>query len=497
MNKKLQRRRVGRGLQRAKVCIAILLAITIAGGWAAVTTAEPTGYTWTGAESSQWNVSSLNWLDGGSEPAAWVNSSTAIFNGSGTGSITVDYSIVVGGITVSSSGYSFTSGSITLGNYGGTPFQIDNDVTVDSDLSGGPLLKNGNGALTVSSVFNTFSGATVSAGTLVGTTASLPGDITNNAVVTFDQGFDGTYSGSMSGSGSLTKLGVGQVTLSGNNSYYGGTTVTAGSLIGTTDSLQGAIANDGVVTFDQSSDGTYSGAISGSGNLNKSGSGAVTLSGNSNYTGTTTVENGSLFVTGNVSGSAFSVESGGLLGGDGTIGGSVMVLAGGGLAPGNSPGLLTVGSLQLDASSTTFFEITGTTPAVDYDQISVTNSLNYGGTLSLTLSGIYADYTSFALFTDFTSTDGSLAAVTLSAAGTPYDGLSFSETTPGFWETGWVDPSLPNYSQKLVFSQSTGVLAVVPEPSTYAMALVGIVCGGYLLRRRRSDSETCQAVIAA
>jgi autotransporter-associated beta strand protein len=311
--------------------------------------------------------------------------------------------------------------------------------------------------------------------------------MTNAGIVTFDQSSDGTYAGIMSGSGSLTKLGSGALTLSGNNSYSGGTTVSAGTLIGTTSSLQGDMTNAGIVTFDQSSDGTYAGSMSGSGSLTKLGSGALTLSGNNSYSGGTTVENGSLFVTGNLSGSSVSVQSGGLLGGDGTIGGSVTVLAGGTLSPGNSPGILTVSSLQLDASSTTLLEITGTIPGSGYDQIDVANALGYGGGLSLTLSGSYADYTSFALFTNFTSTSGSFSAITLSAVGTPYDGLSFtpSETTPGSWETGWVDPLNPGYSQKMVFLQSTGVLAVVPEPSAHALALAASVCGVYRVWRRR------------
>jgi hypothetical protein len=34
-------------------------------------------------------------------------------------------------------------------------------------------------------------------------------------------------------------------------------------------------------------------------------------------------------------------------------------------------------------------------------------------------------------------------------------------------------------------SGSAGQLAVVPEPSTYAMALAGLACGGYSMLRRR------------
>ena len=63
----------------------------------------------------------------------------------------------------------------------------------------------------------------------------------------------------MSGTGNLTKSGTGTVTLSGANTYSGGTTVSAGSLTGTTDSLQGNIVDNANVTFNQSTSGTYTG----------------------------------------------------------------------------------------------------------------------------------------------------------------------------------------------------------------------------------------------
>src|SRR5690606_32698551 len=45
---------------------------------------------------------------------------------------------------------------------------------------------------------------------------------------------------------------------------------------------------------DQASDGSFSGAISGFGTLEKSGAGIVTLSGTNTYTGATTVSGGTL-----------------------------------------------------------------------------------------------------------------------------------------------------------------------------------------------------------
>ena len=154
------------------------------------------------------------------------------------------------------------------------------------------------GTLSLGSGYNHSGGGAFvvnAAGTLEGTTDNLQGaTITNDGNVRLNQSTDGTYSDAMSGTGSMEKSGTGTVTLSGTNTYSGGTILNAGALIGTTDSLQGAITNDGTIRFDQSSNGTYSGAMSGSGSLEKSGTGTLTLSGTTTHTGTTTVNGGTL-----------------------------------------------------------------------------------------------------------------------------------------------------------------------------------------------------------
>ena len=164
--------------------------------------------------------------------------------------------------------------------------------------SGGSFTKLGSGWLFLTGANSYSGGTTVSAGRLSGTVTSLQGNIVNNGNVAFTQSSgSGTYSGLMSGSGSLTKLGNGTLTLTGSNSYSGGTTITSGRLIGTTSTIRGAINNAGAVTFDQSTSGTYSSNITGAGpggSLTKSGSGVVTLSGNNTYTQGTTLTDGTL-----------------------------------------------------------------------------------------------------------------------------------------------------------------------------------------------------------
>ena len=69
------------------------------------------------------------------------------------------------------------------------------------------------------------------------------------------------FNGTISGAGGITKSGTGNVTLSGANTYSGGTTVSSGSLIGTTTSLQRNIVDNANVTFNQATNGTYAGVL--------------------------------------------------------------------------------------------------------------------------------------------------------------------------------------------------------------------------------------------
>ena len=134
------------------------------------------------------------------------------------------------------------------------------------------------------------------------------------------------------------------------------------------------LANNGTLIFNRSDASTYSGIISGTGAVTKQGGGTLNFTGTSSYTGATHVNGGSLLVNGRLGNTAVSVGNGAFLGGSGTIDGMITVLAGGTLSPGNSPGTLHVGSLQLDGSSTTLMKITGTAAGF-YDQIVATNNI--------------------------------------------------------------------------------------------------------------------------
>jgi autotransporter-associated beta strand protein len=109
---------------------------------------------------------------------------------------------------------------------------------------------------------------------------------------------DGGFGGGTGGS--LVKVGPGTLTLSGNNIYTGGTTISAGTLQlgdgGTAGSIMGDVIDNAVFAFDRSDDVNFGGVISGSGALKQIGSGALTLAGANTYTGGTSLNFGSLII---------------------------------------------------------------------------------------------------------------------------------------------------------------------------------------------------------
>jgi autotransporter-associated beta strand protein len=207
--------------------------------------------------------------------------------------------------TNSYKGGTLVTGGQLLGNIKGLQGNITNDAVVVFNqatagtyagaMSGtGLLTKTGAGTLTLKGT-DTYSGGTlISAGGLSGTTLTIQGNITNDASLIFNQTKPGTYSGDLSGTGLLTKSGSSTLTLSGTNTSTGGMLVSAGTLSGTTTSLEGHITNNATVVFKQSGSGTFTGSISGKGKLSDTGSGSVTLSGANSYTGGTTVTLGNL-----------------------------------------------------------------------------------------------------------------------------------------------------------------------------------------------------------
>jgi len=276
-------------------------------------------------------------------------------------------------------------GNIDVASGAEVIFEHNVDDAYSGNLTGaGKFTKEGTGTLTLSGA-NTISGqSTLDMGALQGSFSSIPRNLSSSTLettlVTFEHDDDGTYAGSISGGADVTKIGTGTLTLSGNNTYEGVTTVSAGTLRAGPQNLPNettsSIVNNAALVFNSSGAGTYYGAISGIGSLEKVGSGALSLSGDHTYIGTTSITAGRLNVDGSLGVlSAVDVGASAVLGGGGRIDGPVTVS--GTLAPGNSIGELTVGSVEF--ASTSVFAVEVDEPSGTADHLAVMGKADLGG----------------------------------------------------------------------------------------------------------------------
>jgi autotransporter-associated beta strand protein len=226
----------------------------------------------------------------------------------------------------------------------------------------------------------TQNGGTLQIGT-GGTTGSISSanGINNNGNVVFNRSDSHDVANMIGGSGDVHQNGGGTTVLTGANSYTGVTTINNGTLqigdggIDGTLGNGGNVVNDSNLAFNRMDSYTVTNTISGGGAVYQNGSGVITLTANNTYAGTTTVNAGTLRITGTHSGGgAFSVENGATLGGTGNTGAPVTVKGGGTLAPGASIGVLTMASLDLQASSTFEMEVNTTDGAENADKAVVT-----------------------------------------------------------------------------------------------------------------------------
>ncbi len=291
--------------------------------------------------------------------------------------------------TLSATGISVQSGGLIVFNH------TSSNYTFATPISGGGSVEADAGT-TIFTGANTYSGGTtISAGTLQvgagGTTGWITGNVTNNGTLAFDRSDAVTFGGVISGTGAVQHNGTGTTILTETNTYFGGTTISAGTLQigagGTTGWITGNVTNNGTFAFDRSDAVTFGGAISGTGALQQNGTGNLILSNTNAYSGATTVNAGTLSVNGSIASSAVTINSGGTLGGNGTVG-STTIASGGTLAPGNSIGTITVnGNLTFNSGSTYHIEVS---PAAA-DHTNVTGSATLAGTVHATYTpGFYA-----------------------------------------------------------------------------------------------------------
>ncbi|WP_208456209.1 autotransporter outer membrane beta-barrel domain-containing protein [Burkholderia latens] len=234
-----------------------------------------------------------------------------------------------GGTTISAGtlqlGNGGTSGSITgnVTNNGTLAFDRSDTSTYGGQISGSGAVNQIGAGTTVLTGNNTYTGGTaINGGTLqVASDANLGdasgalsfngGTLHNTAALTsaraitlgaaggtFQTTGNLTVTGTIGGAGALTKTDSGTLALGADNTYTGGTTISAGTLQlgngGTSGSIVGDVTNNGTLAFDRSDTSTYGGTISGSGAVAQIGAGTTVLTGNNGYTGGTTISAGTL-----------------------------------------------------------------------------------------------------------------------------------------------------------------------------------------------------------
>ncbi len=336
---------------------------------------------------------------------------------------------------------------------------------------------------------------------LNGFSETTSGAVTNNGSITTGAGTlilgANTFSGASTATGNLIFTGTtataltigGTASINATTTLFGANNATGITATGTT-SIAGTLAlgtanNRAIAVTGATDQLTVSAQLTGGTGrtLTKSGDGILALSGdNTGFAAAISVTAGTLLVnntTGTGTGSGtVTVGALGTLGGSGTIAGAVTV--DGALKPGNSPGLLTVGSLDLNASASTTLEINGTNRGAltdGYDALNVTpaGSIDLAGALIFEFGNLaaFTNGTDFDLFSFDTTSTGDFAGV----------------TSTGFYAGTWGKTSdiwsLDSGGQTLNFSEVTGnlsLVAAIPEPRAALLGGLGLLM---LLRRRR------------
>ncbi|MGX1789342.1 autotransporter domain-containing protein [Bosea sp. NPDC055332] len=293
-----------------------------AGGWGAVVTgAGTTGVvsgTITGGNGG--NGGNTYWDFGGSGGSGGTGLSFT--NGSQTTTLTVNGTVQGGnggGRGVHNPAASGGPGAYGAGGIGivGANLSITNNGTIAGGMSGDGVTRTW--ALRFTSGNNTL--------TFGNATSGLIGGILMDAgTLTFAQPTDATLDNVINGNGSVIKTGAGTLTLTGTNTYTGGTTIAEGKLSISAEANLGNVAaaltlDGGVLqvtgtTLTSLSRGivlgsngggfeiveagnsfTVTQSLSGSGALSKSGAGTLVLAGANTYTGGATINAGKLSVS--------------------------------------------------------------------------------------------------------------------------------------------------------------------------------------------------------
>ncbi len=308
------------------------------------------------------------------------------------------------------------TGTVTMDSNNDVP----GDLTISNNCTytGGTTIKGG--AIILGD------GLTSGFGSIVGNVSfAPPGAGAGVRSLTFNRPDNYTFAGNIGGnnSGSVIQQGLATVTLTGNNTYTNGTTVTTGTLQvgngGTSGTIgTGAVTDNSVLVFDRSDNLTFGGAISGTGSLVQSGTGILTLTGTNTIAGATTVSNGTLVASS--SGSDLDVMSGTSLapGGLGTVGNLSVA---GSLNMTSGTLLVTLNEASSPSNSTVTVAITTSITSSTLKLLNYGPSLNVGDTFTIfsgPVTGITTIVSPGYTFANNLATDGSVKVTAVAPPGT-------------------------------------------------------------------------------
>ncbi len=308
---------------------------------------------WTGTNGSAWTTSTTGDNSGPSSWATKTGQAVTNFWAADTPEFNDTYNVGGGDVAVTNrsvdiQGANVAPGVVTFNNSTG-------DYTLSSTTGHGiagtaSLVKSGTSDLVITNT-NTFNGSTtinggalrIGDGTTDGSIAATSG-ITNNGSLVYNLTGSQSYGGVISGTGSVTKQGGGTLTLTANNTYQGGTTISAGTVtVGSGGSLgTGNVTVATGASLNLTGNYTTNAAVSGGGDITSTGSHTI----NGDFTGFsgTYTHNSSVVSTGLNSATATSEDAAYVIA-------SVQGSSQGMIAAGNGNYTLKMGSLSGVANS--------------------------------------------------------------------------------------------------------------------------------------------------
>lgn len=486
---------------------------------------------WGGAPSGSWTTGA-SWV-GGTAPSNSLTTDTVTFSDSTINTtvavnLTSARSIAGLAFPVTAASVSITGANLTVGaggitNAGNLGHNFFNQLV----LGGNRTVNSGSGSFLFQNSNSIFSGAggitkQGSGGIYLAGVGNHTGDTILSEGLMQLQHFNALQASTLDTGSSGTRSLIFQVTavedeIDGINDgvdvafgtyHLGGLKGGLTFSVNSTDTVDNLVGARSLSVGSNGTSNVFSGSITGDGSFTKVGTGMQTFSGNNLYTGFTKVAEGELRINGSTAGgSVVSVLDQARLSGIGTVGGDTTIESGGTLAVGQSPGLLTfsndltqtTGSIfewELDSKVST--QSGGSLPGegtvtagtgvrgTDFDAADVGGDITIasGAVFKIMLTDLFDRATDtfwntrqvWSVFDVAGTKTGVFDTFEIweDSTGTPTQ-LTTDSVKPGYFSFAWGTDGLGANSGNLIWTP-------VPEPGN---ALVGLVIGAVLLKRRR------------